>query len=121
MADNLAIEGGTPVRTTLLPYGKQNVSEEDQDAVREVLLSDWLTTGPMVAAFEARFARETDAVEAVVLGSGTAALHAAMHAIGVGPGDEVLVPALTFRIDNATNYAHHSGFAAQADRGAVAE
>jgi perosamine synthetase len=96
MADNLAIEGGTPVRTTLLPYGKQNVSEEDQDAVREVLLSDWLTTGPMVAAFEARFARETDAVEAVVLGSGTAALHAAMHAIGVGPGDEVLVPALTF-------------------------
>ncbi|MDB5098494.1 MAG: DegT/DnrJ/EryC1/StrS aminotransferase [Cyanobacteria bacterium RYN_339] len=92
----LAIDGGTPVRTVLLPYGRQAIDERDVAAVREVLLSDWLTTGPTVTAFERAFAAATGAGEAVAVTNGTAALHAAMHALGVGPGDEVIVPTLTF-------------------------
>jgi perosamine synthetase len=92
----LAIHGGAPVRKTLLPYGRQWIDEEDVQAVGEVLRSDWLTTGPHVADFEGSFAGATGAREAVAVSSGTAALHAAMHALGIGPGDEVIVPAMTF-------------------------
>ena len=52
----LAIDGGTPVRKTLLPYGRQSIAEEDIQAVVDVLRSDWLTTGPKVAEFEEAFA-----------------------------------------------------------------
>ena len=52
----LAINGGSPVRETLLPYGRQTVTEADIEAVVEVLRSDWLTTGPKVAEFEEAFA-----------------------------------------------------------------
>jgi len=79
-----------------IPYGRQTVSEDDIRAVVEVLRGDWLTTGPMAERFERAFARYTQAAEAVALSSGTAALHAAMFAIGVGPDDEVIVPAMTF-------------------------
>jgi perosamine synthetase len=92
----LAIDGGTPVRPGILPYGHQTIGEGDFRAVLDTLRSDWLTTGPKVREFEQAFARHTHAGEAVVLNSGTAALHAAMHALGIGPGDEVIVPALTF-------------------------
>ena len=94
--DKLAIEGGTPVRTRPLPYGRQSLDDADVDAVVAVLRSDWLTTGPRVAEFEAAFAAAVGAPHAVAVSSGTAALHAAMYAAGVGPGDEVIVPALTF-------------------------
>ena len=93
---DLAMHGGAPVRETLLPYGRQWIDEEDLQAVENVLRSDWLTTGPGVAEFEESFARATGAREAVTVSSGTAALHAAMHALGIGPGDEVIVPAMTF-------------------------
>ena len=96
MTNRLAIEGGTPVRREPLPYGHQSISEADCSAIRAVLLSDWLTTGPKVKEFEQAFARASGAAEAVAVNSGTAALHAAMHALGIGPGDEVIVPALTF-------------------------
>jgi perosamine synthetase len=96
MNNRLAIDGGTPVRKSLLPYGRQTVAEEDCRAVREVLFSDWLTTGPMVSEFEQAFARYTHANEAIAVTNGTAALHAAMHALAIAPGDEVIVPALTF-------------------------
>jgi perosamine synthetase len=96
MNSRLAIDGGAPVRQRLLPYGHQTVDEEDCRAVREVLMSGWLTTGPKVRQFEQAFARSTHAGEAVAVSSGTAALHAAMHALDIGPGDEVIVPALTF-------------------------
>ncbi|HXG51801.1 MAG TPA: UDP-4-amino-4,6-dideoxy-N-acetyl-beta-L-altrosamine transaminase [candidate division Zixibacteria bacterium] len=96
MTRELAIEGGSPVRRRLLPYSRQSVDESDTRALVEALGSDWLTTGPRVAEFERAFAAFTGAAEAVAVSSGTAALHAAMHAIGVGPGDEVIVPALTF-------------------------
>ena len=96
MNSRLAIDGGTPVRRTLLPYGQHAVSEEDHRAMRDALDSGWLTTGPKVREFEEAFARYTQVAEAVAVSSGTAALHATMHALDVGPGDEVIVPALTF-------------------------
>lgn len=95
MAD-LAIEGGRPVRTTLLPYGRQCVDEEDIQAMVAVLRSDWLTTGPKIREFEEAFAARVGAQHAVAVCNGTAALHAAVHVLGIGPGDEVIVPAMTF-------------------------
>ena len=65
-------------------------------AVVEVLQSDWLTTGPKVAEFEQALADFVGTSEAVAVSSGTAALHAAMYALGIGPGHEVIVPAMTF-------------------------
>ena len=96
MNNRLAIDGGTPVRSRMLPYGHQSVDDRDVQAVIEVLRSDWLTTGPKVREFERAFARRLGAGEAVAVNSGTAALHAAMDALDIGPGDEVIVPALTF-------------------------
>ncbi len=92
----LAINGGSPVRSTMLPYGHQWIDEDDIAAVVEVLRSDWLTTGPKVAEFEKAFADFIGVTEAVAVSSGTAALHAAVYALGIGPGDEVIVPAMTF-------------------------
>lgn len=80
----------------MLPYSKQTIEQDDIDAVSEALTSGWLTTGPKVREFEQSFALATSSMYAVSVNSGTAALHAAMHAAGVGPGDEVLVPAITF-------------------------
>src|SRR3954447_8059671 len=80
----------------MIPYGRQLVDDDDIRAVSEVLGSDWLTTGPEVARFESAIAEFTGAEHAVAVSSGTAALHAAMAALGVGPGDEVIVPCLTF-------------------------
>ena len=72
----LAINGGVPVRETLLPYGRQTVTDADIEAVVEVLRSDWLlTTGPKVAEFEEAFAARVDAKHAVSFTSGTAALY----------------------------------------------
>ena len=80
----------------MIPYGRQSIDEEDIRAVVEVLRSDWLTTGPKVAEFEQAFAAFVGTREAVAVSSGTAALHAAVYALGIGPGDEVIVPAMTF-------------------------
>lgn len=80
----------------MIPYGRQTIDDEDIQAVVEVLKSDWLTTGPKVSEFEKAICKFVGASEAVAVSSGTAALHAAMHALGIGPGDEVLVPAMTF-------------------------
>ncbi len=96
MNSRLAVEGGTPVRPTMLPYGRQVIDDDDVAAVAEVLQSDWLTTGPVVAEFEQAFAARTSARHAVAVSSGTAALHTAVFAAGIGPGDEVIVPAMTF-------------------------
>lgn len=80
----------------MIPYGKQWIDEDDIAAVAEVLRSGWLTTGPKVAEFERAFAEFTGSKEAVAVSSGTAALHAAVYALGIGPGDEVIVPPMTF-------------------------
>jgi perosamine synthetase len=79
-----------------LPYGRQEIGDADIKAVVEALTSDWLTTGPRVAQFETAFAKYCGAAHGVAVNSGTAALHAAMRALKVGPGDEVIVPAITF-------------------------
>ncbi|GAB6042447.1 UDP-4-amino-4,6-dideoxy-N-acetyl-beta-L-altrosami ne transaminase [Endothiovibrio diazotrophicus] len=79
-----------------IPYGRQWVDEADVVAVSEVLRSDWLTTGPMVGRFENAFAAVAGSAHAVALANGTAALHAMVAALGIGPGDEVIVPAMTF-------------------------
>lgn len=94
--NQLAINGGAPIRSELLPYGRQSVDEADIQAVVQVLRGDWLTTGPKVAEFEQKFAEFVGAKHAVSVNSGTAALHAAMFALGIGPGDEVIVPPMTF-------------------------
>ena len=96
MKGRLAIEGGEPVRQALLPYGRQSIDDEDISAVIDVLRSDWLTTGPTIGQFEEAFAQQTGAAEAVAVSNGTAALHAAMYAAGVGPDDEVIVTPMTF-------------------------
>ena len=96
MAGKLAIQGGTPVRNVMLPYGHQSIDQVDVQAVVEVLRSDWLTTGPKVAEFEQAFANSVGTREAVAVSNGTAALQAAMFALGIEAGDEVIVPAITF-------------------------
>jgi len=93
---DLAINGGPKIREKLLPYARQWLEEDDLAAVLEVLRSDWLTTGPQVPAFERALAEFVGVPEAVAVSSGTAALHTAMDAAGVGPGTEVIVPVMTF-------------------------
>jgi dTDP-4-amino-4,6-dideoxygalactose transaminase len=80
----------------MIPYGKQCIDEEDIQAVVDVLRSDWLTTGPTIEQFEKAFTDFVGAKYAVAVNSGTAALHAATFALGIGPGDEVIVPGYTF-------------------------
>ncbi|MGC2019686.1 MAG: UDP-4-amino-4,6-dideoxy-N-acetyl-beta-L-altrosamine transaminase [Candidatus Sulfotelmatobacter sp.] len=92
----LAIDGGSPVRKTMLPYGRQSISEDDIQAVVDVLRSDWLTTGPKVAEFEEALAARVGAKYAVAFSSGTAALHGAVFAAGLKPGDEAITSPLTF-------------------------
>lgn len=94
--DRLAIDGGSPVRATMLPYARQQVADEDVEAVATALRSDWLTTGPRVPAFEAALAEVSGARHAVAFSSGTAALHGATTAAGLGPGDEAITTPMTF-------------------------
>ena len=79
-----------------LPYGRQIIDDADIAAVVAALRSDWLTTGPAVERFEADVCAFTGAKHAIAVSNGTAALHAAMHALGIGVEDEVIVPPMTF-------------------------
>ena len=81
---------------SFLPYGHQTLEADDIEAVTQALASDFLTTGPQIAAFEADLAAVSGASYAAVLNSGTSALHAAYAAIGVGPGDEIVTSPITF-------------------------
>lgn len=88
-----------------LPYGRQDIDDSDIAAVTEVLRGDYLTTGPAVDAFEAAFADTVAAQHAVSCSSGTAGLHMATIALGLGPGDSVIVPGITFvATANATRF-----------------
>jgi len=80
----------------MIPYGRQTIDEDDIKAVNDVLRSDWLTTGPKVEQFEQAVTDYVGAKYAVAVSSGTAALHAAMYAIGIKPGNEVILPPITF-------------------------
>ncbi len=79
-----------------IPYGRQSVDAEDIAAVVAVLRGDWLTQGPAVAAFETAVAERVGARHAVAVATGTAALHAACFAAGVGPGSEIVTAPITF-------------------------
>lgn len=86
----------TEAPTWTITLSDVDMGREEHDAVLEVLRSKWLSMGPVTARFEGRFARATGAEHAVAVNNGTAALHLALLAVGVEPGDEVIVPALTF-------------------------
>jgi UDP-4-amino-4,6-dideoxy-N-acetyl-beta-L-altrosamine transaminase len=79
-----------------IPYSRQWIDEDDIQAVAEALRSDWLTTGPRIAAFEEAFAAVVGARYAVAVSSGTAALHLACLAAGVGPDSEAITSPITF-------------------------
>src|SRR3954470_14166082 len=87
---------GTGTSPSAVPLYDLRLEPEDIRAVMEVLESGWLTMGPRTAAFEAAFAEHLGVRHAVALSSGTAALHLAYLGADVGPGDEVIVPAMTF-------------------------
>lgn len=80
----------------MIPYGHQLIEKDDIEAVSEVLQSDWLTQGPMIEKFEKALAAYCGARFAVVLNSGTAALHAAYYAAGLKTGDEFITSPITF-------------------------
>lgn len=91
-----AIAGGTPVRDKKLFYGHQYLDEADYQAVLEVLKSDWLTCGPKITELEQKLCALTGAKYAVAVSNGTAALHIACLAAGIGAGDEVITTPITF-------------------------
>lgn len=84
------------MREDFLPFSKPFIGEEEVQAVREVLLSGWITTGPVTARFEEAFGKLVGAKQAVAVSSATAGLQIALMALGVGPGDEVITTPMTF-------------------------
>ena len=103
-----ALEGGSPVRAGApVPFFRAAISDADVQAVVDTLRSGWLTLGPRTAEFEAACAARLQAAHAVATSSCTAALFLALEALGVGPGDEVVVPSLTFAA--SVNTILHTG------------
>ncbi len=91
----------------MIPYGRHFIDQEDIDSVIEVLQSDWLTCGPSVDKFEDSLAKTVEADYAVACSNGTTALQLSMLALGLGIGDVILVPAITFLA--SANAARHIG------------
>ncbi len=98
-----------PTRTTFLSYSPPSIGQEEIDEVVDTLRTDWITTGPKTMAFEAQFGAYVGAPggTSLMLNSATAGLHVALAALDVGPGDEVIVPALTFAA--TANVVEHVG------------
>lgn len=94
--EKLAIHGGKPVRKDKIYYGRQWITETDTENVLKTLQSDFLTCGPKTAELEQKLCQYTGAEYAVAVSNGTAALHCACIAAGIGPGDEVITTPLTF-------------------------
>ncbi|AOZ95435.1 UDP-4-amino-4,6-dideoxy-N-acetyl-beta-L-altrosamine transaminase [Butyrivibrio hungatei] len=94
--EKLAIHGGTPVRKEKIYYGRQWIGDDDVQAVASVLKGDLITCGPSVEALEKKLCEVTGAKYAVAVCNGTAALHCACIAAGLGEGDEVITTPLTF-------------------------
>src|SRR6185295_9510033 len=84
------------MRTEFLPFHLPSIADEEIRAVVDTMRSGWLTTGCRVKHFEQEFAKLVGAQHAVAVNSGTAALHLALEALGIGEGDEVIVPTMTF-------------------------
>ena len=94
--EQLAILGGVPVRNTPISYGRQYIDDADIQAVVETLRSDYLTVGPRIKELEQKLCEITGAKYCVAVSNGTAALHIAAMAAGIGPGDEVITTPITF-------------------------
>lgn len=94
--EKLALFGGRPVLEKKIGYGHQYIDNSDIQAVVDVLKSDYLTCGPKIDEAEKKLCRITGAKYAVLIANGTAALHAACFAAGIGPGDEVITTPITF-------------------------
>jgi dTDP-4-amino-4,6-dideoxygalactose transaminase len=101
--------GAPRVRAEFLPYSPPSIGQEEIDEVVDTLRTDWITTGPKTKAFEAQFGAYVGAPGAtsLMLNSCTAGLHVALATLGVGPGDEVIVPTLTFAA--TANVVEHLG------------
>jgi len=84
------------MRSEFLPFSRPSITEEDIAAVGEVLRSGWITTGPKTAEFERGFADYVGCGGTVALASATAGMHLALKALGIGPGDEVVTPSMTW-------------------------
>ena len=84
------------MRSEFLSFSRPSISEEDIAAVGDVLRSGWITTGPKCSEFEQRFCEYTGCRGAVAVSSGTAGMHLLLRALGVGPGDEVITPSMTW-------------------------
>lgn len=93
---NLALNGGSPVRKTLLAFGKPDIRKSDIKKVEDVLESGWIGTGPRVAEFESRIKDYIGAKVAVATNSASAALHLSLLFSQIGPGDEVIISPITF-------------------------
>jgi len=94
--EQLAINGGKPVRGSVLPYGHQWIDDEDIASVVGVLKTDWITQGPKVDEFERKVAEYCGSKYAVAVSSGTAALHVACSVAGISKGDEAITTPITF-------------------------
>ena len=105
--EELAINGGKPVRETKICYGHQTIEQDDIDAVAECLKSDLITCGPRIREFEHKLCEYTGSKYAVVVSSGTAALHCACYAAGIKAGDEVITTPITFAA--SANCARYMG------------
>jgi dTDP-4-amino-4,6-dideoxygalactose transaminase len=86
----------TPVREELLPFNRPDITQAEIDEVVDTLRSGWITTGPRTKEFERRFAAYVGCRHAVAVNSCTGGLHVALAAADIGPGDEVIVPTMTF-------------------------
>ncbi len=104
---DLALNGGTPVRDSFLPFGVPHIGEEEIDEVVATLRSGWIGTGPKTQRFEALFADYVGAKHAVAVNSCTAGLHLSLLVPGIGPGDEVITTPLTFAA--TANVIEHVG------------
>ena len=94
--EELAINGGKPIREKTIYYGHQFIDDKDVEAVVNVLKSDYLTCGPKIDEMEQKLCKVTNAKYAVAVSNGTAALHLACLAAGIKPGDEVITTPITF-------------------------
>jgi dTDP-4-amino-4,6-dideoxygalactose transaminase len=103
----LSVRDGISMRETFLPFSPPDIGEEEIAEVVDTLRSDWITSGPKVKRFEADFAAYMARDSAVAFNSWTAAAHVALVCLGVGPGDEVIVPTMTFAA--TANIVEHVG------------
>ncbi|MCC7366810.1 MAG: DegT/DnrJ/EryC1/StrS family aminotransferase [Chloroflexi bacterium] len=96
IAQGLALDGGSPIRASWLPFHRPRIEEDEIAEVVDTLRGGWLTTGPRAKRFEREFADYVGAQYGVAVNSATAAMHLGLEAIGIRPGDEVIVPSYTF-------------------------